>query len=820
MRDNRLSPSAHFTIFLSSARFNTVAGFFTARLRRLLLRQAICIALIFSLLFLPGSSYAFAQAPEIASTLVRISTLPIAPISGIIRKLFSPRTQIRRKETIDDRARAVARLVVSPNKRVGYQGEGATFTALPIDALGNTVQGVRVSWSSSNTQKVEIDEAGRARFLQPGLAWINASVGPVTGTAPVLVRPNHRGQQTDDEWRIDQGRLRLDGSQIGEARPAEDERPVTGDENRSGLGAVFGSLLDKLAPTALAQNGGSSDLAYDQLWSEPRNWVGSPPGAAADSMAFGSVLPEGSNFTWPVSIAGLGGRGLATGLTLYYNSRVWSRRNNSVAYDAISGWPAPGFSIGFGRIVPYEIGTGFNPTCKYLLIEADGTRRYLGSGAWAGFGYALGGPFETSDGSHIVYTGNARDGGDLHYPDGTVVSYTTTNNRVLPTTISDRNGNYVQIAYKPDCFEQGGQTYCGVFSPIAIDYVIDTLGRRIEFQYDSSYRLISITTPGFGGSTQNPLTNTLVQFDYQTVSATGTFSGLTVERAAGSITTLKHIFFPATGTGYLPAYSAYGMVTSVSARRQMTASSWPPGSPPSITDGVESASVAFNYPASGPLSDVPAFTQRTETAVNSPSAVCSYSASTDGAAQTMTFTITRPDSTTMLLTRSTNASSPANGKVVQSEMKNGAATLAKSILTYANDGGGSPQVQSITSYDDTGAPVKVDFDRDQYGNITNRREYGYQVSGAWQVRRRTHLVYTAIGGSKNLVTEADVYDALLNTTDADDVMIAKSDLCLRQLRLDGRDGELWRNGESSRASLMVRREPDGARQRDRRNRVD
>ena len=141
-------------------------------------------------------------------------------------------------------------------------------------------------------------------------------------------------------------------------------------------------------------------------------------------MPFGSVLPEGSSFEWGVPIYGLGGRGLAANLMLYYNSRVWSRRGTTMAYDAISGWPAPGFSLGFGRIVPYEIGSGGNPTCKYLLIERDGTRRYLGSGLYNGYGYAAGGPFETSDGSHIVYTGNARDGGDLHYPDGTTGSLT------------------------------------------------------------------------------------------------------------------------------------------------------------------------------------------------------------------------------------------------------------------------------------------------------------------------------------------------------------------------------------------------------------
>jgi RHS repeat-associated protein len=140
----------------------------------------------------------------------------------------------------------------------------------------------------------------------------------------------------------------------------------------------------------------------------------------------------------------------------------------------------------------------------------------------------------------------------------------------------------------------------------------------------------------------------------------------------------------------------------------------------------------------------------------------------------MTFTITRPDSTSVLLTRSTNASSPANGRLVQTEIKNGAVSLARSVLSYVNDGGGSPQVQVVTSYDDTGTPVKVDFDYDAKGNITNRREYGYQVSGAWQVRRRTRTVYTTIAAAVNLPAEVDVYDALLNTNAADDVMIAKA----------------------------------------------
>jgi YD repeat-containing protein len=124
---------------------------------------------------------------------------------------------------------------------------------------------------------------------------------------------------------------------------------------------------------------------------------------------------------------------------------------------------------------------------------------------------------------------------------------------LLPTSLWDTNGNYVEIAYK----DASGEI---PYSPMAIDFIIyDTMGRLVEFQYDSTGNLTSIDAPGFGGTSQNPITNTLVRFDYQTLSMSYTFSGLTVERGASSQTTLKHIYYPATGTGYMPAYSQYGM---------------------------------------------------------------------------------------------------------------------------------------------------------------------------------------------------------------------------------------------------------------------
>jgi YD repeat-containing protein len=142
----------------------------------------------------------------------------------------------------------------------------------------------------------------------------------------------------------------------------------------------------------------------------------------------------------------------------------------------------------------------------------------------------------------------------------------------------------------------------------------------------------------------------------------------------------------------------------------------------------------------------------------------------------MTFTITRPDSSQLLLTRSTDTSSVANGFVTQAELKNSSsASMAKTVFSYANDSGGAPQVQSIIGYDDASTPnqTKMDFDYDAYGNITNKREYGFQISGAWAVRRRTHTVY-GTGYLTSHPTEVDVYDAQQDTNDSNDVLIAKT----------------------------------------------
>lgn len=183
-----------------------------------------------------------------------------------------------------------------------------------------------------------------------------------------------------------------------------------------------------------------------------------------------------------------------------------------------------------------------------------------------------------------------------------------------------------------------------------LDYITDTMGRIIQCNYDANTNnLISITAPGFGGTAQNPVTTTVAQFDYENRSLSSSlFSGLTVENLpvqSGDL--LKHVYVPSTGTGYTFSYSAFGMIYNVSGRRQMTIN----GSGV-ISDGIESNSVNFNYQTGSTpaLTNAPTFNQRTENATSAPQATYSYSNSPGF--QTKTFTTTRPDTSTLNLTRS------------------------------------------------------------------------------------------------------------------------------------------------------------------------
>jgi RHS repeat-associated protein len=764
----KIEPTRRLQVaFLSSfvSFFSKLTAFITSSFRiKNLRRKLVCLALVLSLLILPLPSKAFSELSSLSSSAVNIYSLPVQAIVSLSKRLFKSRANQMQVDTLLNRQAQVTKLRVTPFKLVGYRGQVVNFSALPLDTLDRVVQGVRLNWTTTDTSKMQIDDSGRAVLLQPGLVRIICRVGIVRGEAVILIRPGNRPEQSDAEWRADQAALsRLSA--------------IITNTGTSGMINLLPSLLDQLIPSAEAQSTGGyygNDSPFDEVWSEPRNLVGTPRNRILEPTRLGPVLPEGSNFSMSIPMANVGGRGLGVNMALNYNSRVWSRHGSAVAFDAPHTWPSPGFHLGFGRIIAY----GSSSATKYILIDPNGTRRYLGTGGTRSQNVTL----TTQDGTHITYVGDGSYGGTIYYPDGTRAVVTLDNNRLVVSQVTDTNGNYITITYLSVTCEQNCQENCVCpiyWPPLAIDHITDSLGRIVQFNYDSNLNLTSITAPGLGGTVQNPVTQTVVQFDYESRTISNNFSGLTVEnRPTGNVNFIQHVYFPATHTGVKFSYTAFGNAYNVSIRRQMSISSGV------ISDGTENASVAFNYQQSSApaLTDAPAFSQRTE----SPGGTFSYSTSDDSTAQTRTVTITMPDTTAqqttasqLFLTRSTNSSLLENGLLTKAELKRGTTSYAKSVYTYANDPGGFPQVQSILGYNDSGTQTKQDFDYDAYGNVTNKREYGYQQSGSWVVRRRTHLTYKTDTSYLNeylrsLVTQIEVMDGNNNTSDLDDVAVAKS----------------------------------------------
>ncbi|MEK6303815.1 MAG: RHS repeat-associated core domain-containing protein [Acidobacteriota bacterium] len=708
---------------------------------------------------MPALGYGFSAASALAMQIAKDTIAPVPVAIAWVKRVFRRSAVPQRRETTADRTSGVSRISITPAKIVGYIGEQITFSAVGANSAGLTIQGVQFSWASSDADKLRIDNSGTATLGRSGLVWLSARTPNASARVPVLIRPSERPVQTDLEWQIDQEQLRPDTVITTPGSPS---------------GSVLDSIVDRLVPTAHAQSGGgdSADFPYDELWSEPRNLVGSPRNRLSTSSAIGGVLPEGSNFELSVPLYGLQGRGVSESVALHYNSCIWSRHGSAVTFNAVNSWPYLGFNLTPGRIVTYPDGSN----TKLVLIDSDGTRHYLGSGPGG-----TSTTYQTNDGSHITFTGKATNGGIIYYNNGVQKTVQMINNRLQVTRVLNPNGNYITIAYKsqsaPTCGTGGAYVW-----KQAIDTITDTLGRVIQFNYDTCNNLVSIDVPGYGGTAGTPVTTTIARFDYLVTSSVSTsFSGLTVENvpSGNSVVQLSHVYMPATNTGYKFTYSAYGMISTVSLRKDMTYTS----GTGVISDGNEKAYVSFNYPATGSsLTDAPSFSQWTQYPAATSGGTATTSFTANGGLTTKSFTVTSPDASTVTLTRS-NVTGTDFGLLTQLELKTGGGTsMSKSVISYSTDGGGQPQVANVVAYDDatpTANQTKEDYDYDSYGNVTNTREYGFKQSGSWVVRRRTRNVYktdTSYVNAylRNLVVENDLYDAQLDTNDANDVLVAKT----------------------------------------------
>lgn len=88
----------------------------------------------------------------------------------------------------------VATVSVSPDSTAVAQGQSAQFSATTKDALGNTLTGRSIAWSSSNTSVATVDTSGKATAVARGtpdtsVVTITATSEGKSGSAKLVVNP-------------------------------------------------------------------------------------------------------------------------------------------------------------------------------------------------------------------------------------------------------------------------------------------------------------------------------------------------------------------------------------------------------------------------------------------------------------------------------------------------------------------------------------------------------------------------------------------------------------------------------------------------------
>jgi RHS repeat-associated protein len=569
------------------------------------LPRAFNIALAFCLL-----TTSTPAAPQVAAQAATglVADVNFWFISGAATELLS---RLRGQSATAQQGQAerdaqVARITISPGDVTLRIGERMMFAALAYSRDDVPIGGVKYEWRAQDLGRgrgKQVTRSGEFVSQVPGRFRVTAEGAGSRAQVLVTVvdddgRAEPRGgkfpKRDDKPLKVEKYSTRDIPAESSSRQPKRPDARANkgsaqkgrdGDETR-----VAASYAHAAAPVYFIQT--DWDATNYTTADSPRNRRGDPTERAEDGGA-GS-----GNFQLAAPVTNMPGRGLSIQLKLAYNAHVWNRSGSEVSYDLDRDWPAPGWSLGFGKLIKVDN--------RSMLIDSDGTRH-----SWTGTvnTYSWGQTFtgRTTDGTFIDYTHNATTAGVIttgmaSYPNGTVINFGAPgSNAVYPTRITDPNGNYIIITYRNNAGPQ-------------IESVTDSLGRPILFHYDASGLLTAITQPSdiFGNS------RTLVRLHYRSLTLNATFSGLTAKMRSNPIQVIDALYYSATRTGYWfgdpDSYSSYGMIAKVQEQRAMTFTAASLNVQGTITPGTVSNQKVYNFPlTSAFISDVPSYTTLTET---------------------------------------------------------------------------------------------------------------------------------------------------------------------------------------------------------------
>jgi RHS repeat-associated protein len=487
------------------------------------------------------------------------------------------------------------------------------------------------------------------------------------------------------------------------------------------------STPSSAAPAPRLPEEGWGDGNY---WSadDPGNRVGDPPGEPMDEGA-GS-----GNFQLAAPVLGLPGRGIDISLGLAYNSRLWNKAGSQISFDNDRGWPAPGFSLGFGKLLGMGVYNGG------MLVDADGTRHGY-SGVVTPYNWGTTFVGHTTDGTFIDYSYTSGAGGGIVYaqaklPNGTVITYGAPGpGAVYPTSIEDPNGNYITITYVNN-------------SGPRIQTIVDTLNRPINFHYDANDFLTAVTGPGLNNGVR-----TLVRLHYRQLSLNYSFSGLTPVVRESNPWVIDAIYYPGTNTGYWfgdsDSYSTYGMLAKVSERRNMTLTSPSLNEQGTITSAgditreeIYSYPLTTSDPGGSGLTDAPTYSTLTENwtrdGVNTDQAVTLYSSQPN--ANPRTVTITLPNGTKSVQYSHNAPGSFLDGLVFEDQtLDSGNNVLQGSSVSWSQGAYESPRPTRVEATNERLQMTATEFSYGSvYNQVTEVRNYDY---GGTSLLRATRTQY-------------------------------------------------------------------------------
>jgi RHS repeat-associated protein len=641
----------------------------------------------------------------------------------------------KRQETQTERDSRVARIEIFPKDVTVDLSSHVRFAAVAYDSDDNPLSIGRVVWSGQGdtpAKRVRISPQGEFEATTPGQFTVTARLLGQTAQTGVTVRATPRPDLNAVPIRSVRVSSRDNPStEVASVQEPNSAQKVLRKNGRRGAGiatrqAHASKAKALTSATPMLPNDGWDGSNY---WSadDPGNSVGDSPTGPMDGGA-GS-----GNFQFVAPIYSTAGRGVNVSLTAAYNARLWNKANNQISYDNDRGWPAPGFSLGFGKMLGLTINAGF------MLVDADGTRHSF-NGSIQFFNWGTIGTFHTTDGSFIDYTYTTGTNGVVTFaeaklPNGTVISYgahSSSGGGVFPTSITDAQGNFITITYVNNAGPR-------------IQTITDTVGRVLNFHYNSNNLLTAITAPALTSGTR-----TLVRFHYKQLALNpGFVNTLTVSMRDTNPWVVDAIYYPGTSTGFWlndsDSYSSYGMLAKVVEARNMGFSASSLTDMGTVTAGSVTRSQTYSYPLTPPatpLSDAPTYADSTErwtrdgTTIDSATTLYDVHEN-DNPRMTI---ITRPNGT-KFKQLSYNASGQAIDGVVYHEETyvTDGQPLRTSHSTWVGGAYDSPRVTRVEKTDERSQMFATEFSYGTvYNQVTEIRDYDY---GGLTLLRKTTSTY-------------------------------------------------------------------------------